>query len=150
MSIWFEGSGKIKCTIQQVKLAIENHGEHYVELIRLMPGLTSVTLVDQGADFVIIKTNEGVMKRTNISKTIEAERVVVEFDEEYQTGSKITTKSHFLNEFKVSDAGIKHRTIISNVVALGLLGFFYRHFGKSNIGKAVLNSYKTYFERQNL
>ena len=149
MSVWFEGSNEIECSIQQVKHALENYGEHYVGVISLMPGLTSVELVEQGSDFVTIKTNEGLMKRTNISKHIEAERVVVEFDEEYQAGSKVTTKSHFLDEFTTSDTGVKHHTVISGVEAPGLLGFFYRKFGSSNTGNAFLNSYKTYFEKQN-
>jgi hypothetical protein len=113
-----------------------------------MPGLTSVELVDQGSDSVTIKTNEGLMKRTNISKRIEAERVVVEFDEEYQAGSRVTTKSHFLDEFATSDTGVKHRIVMSGVEAPGLLGFFYRKFGSSNIGNAFLASYKAYFEKQ--
>lgn len=149
MSIWFEGSNEIECNIQQVKQAFENYGEHYVGVVSLMPGLTSVELVEQGHDFVIIKTNEGLMKRTNISKRIEAESVVVEFDEEYQAGRMVTAKSHYLDEFTTSDTGVKHRTIMSGVEAPGFLGFFYRNFGKSNIGKAVLKSYKTYFEKQN-
>ena len=149
MSLWFEGSNEIECNIQQVKHALENHGEHYVGVVSLMPGLTSVELVEQGSDFVIIRTNEGLMKRTNITKLIEAERVVVEFDEKYQAGSKITTKSHFLDEFTTSDTGVKHRTVISGVEASGLLGFFYRNLGSSNTGRAFLESYKTYFEKQN-
>ncbi len=149
MSVWFEGSNEIECNIQQVKHALENHGEHYVGVISLMPGLTSVELVEQGSDFVTIRTNEGLMKRTNISKRIEAESVVVEFDEEYQAGSMVTTKSHFLDEFTTSDTGVKHRTVMSGVEASGLLGFFYRNFGKSNTGNAFLKSYKTYFEKQN-
>jgi hypothetical protein len=87
MSVWFEGSSDIECNIQQVKTALENHGEHYGGVISLMPGLTSVEFVEQGSDFVTIRTNEGLMKRTNISKRIEAESVIVEFDEEYQAGS---------------------------------------------------------------
>ena len=149
MSVWFEGSNEIECTIQQVKHALENHGKHYVGVISLMPGLTSVELVEQGSDFVIIRTNEGLMKRTNISTRIEAESVVVEFDEEYQAGRMVTTKSHYLDEFKTSDTGVKHRTVMSDVEARGLLGFFYRNFGKSSIGKASLKSYKTYLEKQN-
>ena len=43
-----------------------------------------------------IRTNEGLMKRTNISKRIEAESVSVEFDEEYEAGSTVTTTSHFV------------------------------------------------------
>jgi len=115
-----------------------------------MPGLTSVELVEQGSGFVIIRTNEGLMKRTNITKLIEAESVLVEFDEEYQAGSKITTTSHFLDEFTTSDIGVKHHAVISGVEASGLLGFFYRHLGSSNTGSALLKSCKTYFERQDL
>ena len=89
------------------------------------------------------------MKRTNISKRIEAESVYVDFDEEYQAGSNITVKSRVSEAFITSDAGVMHRTVISGVEAPGLLGFFYRKFGKSSIGKALLNSCKTYFEEQN-
>jgi hypothetical protein len=149
MSVWFEGSNEIACNIQQVKDDLENYGEHFVGVISLMPGLTSVELVDQGSDFVTIRTNEGLMKRTNISKRIEATSVVMEFDEEYEAGSKITTNSHFLDEFTTSDAGVKHRTVMSGVEASGVLGFFYRNLAKSSIGNAFLNSYKTYFEEQN-
>jgi hypothetical protein len=149
MSIWFEGESEIECNIQQVKDAFENYGEHYVGVISLMPGLTSVELVEQGSDFVTIKTNEGLMKRTNISKSIEVERVVVEFEEEYQADTKVTAHSHFLDEFTTSDSGVKHHTVMSGVEASGLLGFFYRKFGSSNIGNAFLTSYKTYFEKQN-
>ena len=127
---------------------LENRGEHYVGVISLMPGMTSVELVEQGSDFVIIRTNEGLMKRTNITKLIEAESVVVEFDEEYQAGSKITTQSHFLDEFTTSGTGVKHRTVMSGVAAPGLLGFFYRNLGSSSTGSAFLKSYKTYFEKQ--
>jgi hypothetical protein len=146
MSVWFEGSNEIECNIQQVKQSLENSGEHFVGLVSLMPGLVNVELVEQGSDFVTIRTNEGLMKRTNISKTIEAERLVVEFDEEYQAASKVTTKSHNKDEFTTTAAGVRYRTVISSVEASGVLGFFYRKFGSSNIGNAYLKSYKTYFE----
>ena len=149
MSVWFEDSNEIECTIEQVKHALENLGEHYVSVISLMPGLTSVKLVEQGRDFVIIRTNEGLMKRTNITKHIEAERVVVEFDEEYHAGSMITTKSHILNEFTTSDRGVKHHIVLSNVESSGCMGFFYRKFGKFTTGKAFMKTYKTNFEKQN-
>lgn len=149
MSVWFESANEIECTIQQVKDAIDNHGEHYVGVVSLMPGLTSVELVEKGSDFVTIKTNEGLMNRTNISKRIEAESVVVEFDEEYQAGSMVTTKSHFLDEFSTSGGGVRHRMVISGLEASGFMGFFYRNFGKASTGNAFLNSYKTYFEKAN-
>ena len=149
MSVWFEGFNEIECTIQQVKDSLENYGEHYVGVVSLMPGMTSVELLEQGSDFVTIKTNEGLMKRTNISKRIKGENVTVEFDEEYQAGSKVTANSHFLDEFTSSDAGVKHRTVVSGVEASGVLGFFYRKFGSSNMGNAFLTSYKAYFESDN-
>ena len=147
MSVWFEGSSEIECNIQQVKRALENLGDHYVGVISLMPSLTSAELTEQGKDFVIIRTNEGLMKRTGISIVIEADGVVVECDEEYQAAS-MTTKSHFLDEFTATDKGVMHRTVISSVEAPGLLGFFYRKFGSSNMGKAFLRSYKSYLEKQ--
>ena len=149
MSVWFEGSNEIECTIQQVKGSLENYGEHYVGVVSLMPGMISVELLEQGRDFVTIKTNEGLMKRTNISKRIEDENVTVEFDEEYQAGSRVTVNSHFLDEFTSSGAGVRHRTVVSGVEASGLLGFFYRKFGRSNMGNAFLTSYKAYFESDN-
>ena len=153
MAVWFEGENEIDCSIQQVKQALEDYGKLFVGVVRLMPGLTSVELVEQGSDFVTYKTNEGITKRTNIAKLVEAERVVVEFDEEVQPVSsskiKITVNTHYLDEFSTSETGITHHMVLSNVKATGFLGFFYRNFGKSNIGNALLKSYKTYFETQN-
>ena len=51
------------------------------------------------------------MKRTNISKLIDAESVFMEFNEEYQSGLKVATTSHFLDDFTVSDSGVKHRAV---------------------------------------
>ena len=146
MDIWFDGSNNIDCDIQQVKQSLENIGEHFEAIVRLMPGLSSVELVDQGPDFVTIKTNEGYMKRTNISIRISDESVVVDFDEEYKAGSMMTTRSHFLETFTSQNSGIEHRLVISNLTAPGFMGFFYRNFGNSNTGNAFLKSYKTYFE----
>lgn len=148
MSVWFEGSREIDCSIQQVKDAIANHGEHYVGVISLMPGLTKVELVEEGPDFVTIRTNEGLMQRTNISSTIEADRVVIEFDEVYQAGSMVTASSHFRDEFSANDGTVTYQIIMSGVEAGGLIGFIYRKFGSSNIGNAFLASYKAYLEQR--
>ena len=147
MSVWFEGDNEIACSLQEVKHALENLGEHFVGVISLMPGMTSVELVEQGADFVAIRTNEGLMTRTNISTHIEGERVLVEFDEEYEAGSAVTTTSHFSDEFSASDTGVTHRVVMSDVDAPGFLGFFYRTFGSSKTGNAFLTAYKAYFEK---
>jgi len=146
MNIWFEGSNNIESDIQQVKQSLENLGEHYVALVRLMPGLSSVELVEQGDDFVTIKTNEGYMKRKNISINITDESIVIAFDEKYQAGSMVTTQSHFIDTFTKTDSGIEHHLIISDLTAPGFMGFFYRTFGKSSTGNAFLASYKTYYE----
>ena len=147
MAIWFEGSNEIECNIQKIKQSFTNYGEHYVGVISLMPGLTSVELVEEGSDFVTIRTNEGLMKRMNISMKVDNESVVVEFDEEYQAGGKVNVKSHCLDEFLTSTKKVKHRVVLSDVQAPGFLGFFYRNFGKSSIGNALLKSYKTYLEK---
>jgi hypothetical protein len=131
-----------------LKHALEDHGELYVGVVSLMPGLTSVELVEQGSDSVTIKTNEGLMKRTNISKRIEAESVIVEFYEEYEAGSKVTATSHFLDEFSTSGTGVTHRLVMSGVEAPGFLGFFYQRFGSSKTGNAFLTAYKGYFEKR--
>ena len=148
MSVWFEGASEIRCGIEQVKRSLDDLGAHHADVVSLMPGLTSVVLVEQGSDSVTIRTNEGLMKRTNIAKRVEAERVVVELDEEYAAGYKVTTTSHFVHEFTPSGTGVSHRMVISDVEAPGFLGFFYRRFGSSKMGKAFLRAYKVYFEDQ--
>lgn len=147
MSVWFEGESEINCTLEQVKRAMDDLGGHYVALITLMPGLSSVELVEQGSDWVTIRTNEGLMKRTNIRVQVDDEKVKVELDEEYQAGTKITTKAYFLDEFVASEGKVIHRTVISDVEASGFLGFFYRKLGSSSIGKAFLAAYKTSLEQ---
>ena len=149
MSVWFEGSIEIDCSIQQVKHSLDDTGELFVGVTSLMPGLNSVELVEQDTDVVIIRTNEGLMTRTKITKHIEVDRVVLEFDEEYQAGSLVTAKSHTMSQFTTGDAGVRNSIVISRVEAPGLLGFFYRTFGGSRIGRALLNSNKLFFERQN-
>ncbi len=146
MSVWFEGENEIACSIEDVKLAVEDLGAHYVGVVGRMPGLTSVELLEQASGSVTIKTNEGIMRRTNISTRVEPERVVVELDEEYQAGSKVTATSHFLDEFTSSEVGVAHRVVISDVGAPGFLGFFYRKFGSSKMGNAFLDAHASYFE----
>jgi hypothetical protein len=143
-----EGENDIDCSIQDVQHALENPGEHFVGVVGLMPGMTSVELVEQGPDFVAIRTNEGLMKRTNISKRIEGERRVDGVRREYQAGSAVTTTSHFSDEFSANGTGVTHRVVMSDVDAPGFLGFFYRTFGRSKTGNAFLTAYKAYFEKQ--
>lgn len=149
MSVWFEGSREIDCDIGQVRRALENPSELYVGIVSLMPGLTSVELVEQGNDSVTIRTNEGLMKRTNISKHVETDRVVVDFYESYEAGSKVSTTSHFSEEFTTGDIGVTYRLVMSDVEAPGFLGFFYQRFGSSKTGNAFLAAYKAHFEKQN-
>jgi len=148
VSVWFEGSGDIDCSIGEVKQALENHGELFVGIVSRMPGMTSVELVKQGSDSATIRTNEGLMTRSNISKRVEAERVEIEFDEKYEAGSKVTATSHFSDEFTTSNKGVAHRLVISDVEAPGFLGFFYQRFGNSKTGNAFLAAYKGYLEEE--
>jgi hypothetical protein len=104
--------------------------------------------VEQRGDSVTIRTNEGLMHRTNIAKMIEADRVVLESNERYEAGSKVTTTAHFHDEFIATDTGVTHRLVISDVAAPGLLGFFYEKFGSSKTGNAFLMAYKAYLEER--
>lgn len=148
MAVWFEGVSEIGCTIDQVRRAVAGHGEHFVAVVSLMPGMTSVELVDEGGDSVTIKTNEGLMKRTHIVKRVERESVVVEFDEEYEAGSRVKATSHFRDEYTGSGGVVDHRLVISEVEAPGFLGFFYKRFGASNMGNVFLAAYKAHLETQ--
>ena len=143
---WFEGSSLIECSFQSLEHAIENHGKFYEGIVSFMSGISSVEILEQGRDYLIIRTNEGIMKRTKITKSIAQDIISVEFDEEYKAGKIITTNAHYFDEFTSTENGIKHSTTISDVKASGILGFFYRVFGSANIGKAVLSSHKTYLE----
>ena len=147
MSVWFEGSSELDCDLGQVKRALENPGELYVGIVSLMPGLTSIELVEQANDSVTIRTNEGLMKRTNIAKRVEADRVIVDFDESYEAGSKVTATTHFFEEFTRADAGVTYCLVMSDVEAPGFLGFFYQRFGSSKTGNAFLTAYRAHFEK---
>ena len=146
-STWFEDFIIITCNFKKINDSLKNIGKFHTEITKLMPGINMSELIEQGTNHVTIKTNEGVMKRTNISKNIQKNTTIIEFDEEYQAGNKITTTSHHLEEYTLNGSKINYHLIISDVKASGFLGFFYRIFGKKNIGNAILKSHKTYFEK---
>ena len=143
-SVWFEGTTNLGCDINDVEKSLNNLGEHFQGVTNFMPGMTSVELMEQGSDFVTIKTNEGIMKRTNISIVSNNGKIIVEFDEEYQAGKTITTNTHFVEEFEAKENEIQLRLEISNLKVPGFMGFFYRNFASKNIGNAFLNAYENY------
>lgn len=52
MSIWFEGSQEIATNLSTIQQALENLGTYFVGIVKLMPGLTLVELVEEGPNFV--------------------------------------------------------------------------------------------------
>ncbi len=148
MSVWYEGSRDIACDMEAVRRSVANPGEYFTGVVRRMPGMTTVELVESGADHVTLRTNEGVMRRTQIATRDEGDLVVIEFDEEYQAGTKVTTHSHFREQFRPSETGVTYTTEVSGVKASGVLGFLYRTFGSSNMGKAFLEAQAAYFEQR--
>lgn len=146
MSNWFEGALGITCSLERVRRSLAGLGAHHLGVVKQMPGLKNVELLHEGADFVTIRTSEGLMKRTGIEVQIEADRVLMQYDEVYEAGSLVTASSHIVDEFRALDGGVEQRMTISAVRAPGFVGFFYRHLGSSNIGKALLRSSKTYLE----
>ena len=144
--IWFQKSITIDCNLEDVNRSVENLGEHYKRLISVYPGVTAVELIDQGNDFVTITTNEGTMKRTNISVNGFESKVIIELDEEYIT-SALTTNSHIVENFEIKDDKVELQILIRNHKAPGFLGFFLRNFGSKNIGNGFLDSYKKILEK---
>ncbi len=146
MSEWFEGQGQIRCGLEEVQQGLESPGETFVGVIRHMPGLTTVELVEEAPGSVTIRTDEGLMTRSNIVARRVEESLVLEYDERYDAGKRVSVTSHYLEEFTPDQVGVRHRLVISGVEAPGFLGYFYRHFGSSSIGKATLAAYRTHFE----
>ena len=56
--IWFNESIMIECNIEDVNNSLSDIGEHYKKLLSFYPGMTTIELIEQGNDFVTIKTNE--------------------------------------------------------------------------------------------
>jgi hypothetical protein len=146
--IWFEGSSNLQTDLSKVRSSLNDFGLYFTSVINLMPGMTDVKLIDQGDDFVTIQTNEGIMKRTNISVANLDDKISIEFDEEYEAGKTITTTSHFIQEFRKEENSVHHSLVISSLKAPGFIGFFYRNFGSKNIGKAFLEAHKQYLENE--
>jgi len=145
MKNWFESDDIIHVSLEKVILSFKDLGKHYSKLVSLMPGLTSVELIDEGKDFITIKTNEGLMKRVNIVVSSNEESFNIEFDEDYQAGKMINVQSHYVHCFKSVEEGVLHSVRINQMKASGFMGFFYKTFGKASIGKAVLKSYRKFF-----
>ncbi|VDB00437.1 hypothetical protein S1OALGB6SA_1519 [Olavius algarvensis spirochete endosymbiont] len=146
MEAWFEGSNEIECSLERIKSDLENPGEHFTGVIKLIPNMSEAELVEQGEDWVTIKQKEILTKRTNIVKRMETERMTVEFDEDYRVGRIIRVNVHALSEFTSLGTRVRHRAVISNVEAPGIFGFFYRKFASADTGKILLEAYKRYFE----
>lgn len=146
MAIWFEGEQEIACDLSRVETATDDLAAYFLGVVRHMPGLNRVELLEQGEGFVHIETNEGLMKRTGLTRSVAEGRIVVEFDEVYEAGSKITVTSHYVDTFEAADGGVTIHTRIDGVEAPGFLGFFYRNLGSASIGKAVLQAHRGHLE----
>ena len=143
---WFEGTTQIDGDLQSVKDSVADFGMHFVGVVRSMPGISEAELLEQGEDFVTIRTNEGVMKRHNIDCSVGEDEVILRFDEVYEA-RKVTGRSHFEDVYTASDSGgVQFHSVVSDVQMNGVLGFLYRRFGSRNMGKAFLSSQKKYFE----
>lgn len=145
---WYKGMENLNCDFQDIQKSVSQMGQHFVKVVGLMPGIIEVELLEEGPDFVTIKTNEGLMKRTNIALTSGEDKISLSFDENYDAGSKIKAESHYDEVFEKSSDGTVYHLSISNVTAPGFLGFFYRKFGSGNIGKAILGAHKKLFESE--
>lgn len=146
MSIWYKSSEEINCQLDTVKQEVKSMGQLLVGVVKLMPGLTSVELIEATEDTVIIKTNEGLMNRSNILISLDKNLVTIDFNESYQAGKMSEFLTHYKHIFEMKDDGVLHTCEISNVKASGFMGFLYKNFAKKSIGSATMNAYKKYLE----
>lgn len=144
MAPWYDQTQMLACTLPQVKAETDDLSAWFVATTRHMPGLSTVDLVEAGADTVVIRTNEGVMTRTHVHADVSADTVVLRYDEEYVAGSKMTATSRVRDTFTATEAGVSHRLVIEDVEASGVLGFFYRHLGSGNIGDALMEAQRAH------
>ena len=148
MKILFEGSKELSYTLLEVSNAIANIGLYFVGTTRNMPDMTSVVLVEQGPKFVTFKTNEGLVKRTNIDIRIADERISVEYAEEYWAGKHIAAISHVMDVFTPGQTGVEHSITISGVEAPGFGRFFTRSLDVPGLGEALLAAQHAHIEAQ--
>ncbi|MDG1483216.1 MAG: hypothetical protein P8R54_26740 [Myxococcota bacterium] len=146
MKTLFEDTTALPFCLQDISAALSDIGRYFVETTRNMPDMTSVVLVEQGASFVTFKTNQGLVKRTNIAIEHTAERIRVEYAEEYWAGKLIAGISHVMDDFMPCPAGIAHCTTISGVEAPGFRGFFTRNLDVSGLGKALQVAQRRHIE----
>lgn len=146
MSVWFDISGEVNCNIERIREGLADFGALSVGVTRHMPGMSNVELVRNDGNTVVIKTNEGLMERSNISVTKEGNGAQVTFDESYKAGRATTVTSRHDHQFTSAQGTVLHRAVVSDVKGSGLLGFLYRHFARRSMKRAILRSYKDYFE----
>ncbi len=137
MKTLFEDTTVLPFSLPDISAALSDIGLYFVETTRNMPDMTSVVLVEQGAGFVTFKTNQGLVKRTNIAIEHTAARIRVEYAEEYWAGKLIAGISHVMDDFTPRPAGLAHCTTISGVEAPGFRGFFTRNLDVSRLGEAL-------------
>ncbi len=146
MGTWFEATETVNTTLDGVEEKAKDLGHYFQSVVGFMPGISSAVLLEAEATRVKIQTNEGIMIRSNITQHKTPSEFTVDFDEAYQAGSLMMTQSRHTNIFSSTTNGVTHKLIISNVSANGILGWLYRTFGASNIGKAILAATKTHLE----
>lgn len=111
-----------------------------------MPGLTDVELIERAQDAVTIRTKASCAAPTspyNAIPTPSPSRTT----KPTMPGAKVTTTSHFHEEFAATDSGVLHTSVMSDVEAPGVLGFLYGRFGSSKSGNAFLSATRTHRER---
>ena len=146
MSHWFEGSISVDCSYDHVISSFAHIGLHYKRQVDFMPGVHDVTLVESSSSRFEVKTNEGRMIRENITIKINKQSVEVTFRETYRAGSMMTATSNFVETYTSVNNAVEYALVIESVKTSGVLGFFYRNFGKKNIGNAVLKAGKNALE----
>ena len=145
MKDWFKGNIVVNTSLSIIKEAFENHDNHFQKAVLSMPGMTKAEVLESGTDYVTIRTNEGLMKRTKIKKTSEENELLVEFEENYDGGKVVEVTSQYIFKFTSLNDQVNVECTIRLLKTKGFLGFIYKKLSSKSIGKATLNSYKKVF-----
>lgn len=147
MKIWFSGSAPIAASLSQIYNALAQFGKHHTDTVSKMPGMLSVELQEETSDSITIKTNEGIMKRYNMVLEQGDSFVRMTFIEHYHAGKVTDTTCHYDLTFTQEADQVVLTATLSDLNASGFMGWLYKTFGSKNIGKAVLQTYASYFEQ---
>jgi hypothetical protein len=105
MKIWFTGNTTLQCSFEKIKTETKQINLFITSIVGRMPGITSVEIMAEDIGFVKIKTNEGVLTRTNIVVSSDHSTITISSNEHYIAGKMIQVEADFKEAFHIDETG---------------------------------------------